>query len=136
MDGDLNFRCRNREAVNFMHSTHSIQHADRQFDFSCSNVNLKNPIIDCFLSPNPNALDKPVDFVCPDNYVLTGVLSYHSNPHHDRVFAFRCCKSCTSITSDCVTTDYLNSFTKEFTFETSSQRFFVGILSYHSNGYR
>ena len=40
-----------------------------------------------------NAFDKPVVYMCPADFFLAGVQSYHENPYEDRRFKYKCCRT-------------------------------------------
>ena len=47
---------------------------------------------DCITTKYLNPMDGNLDFTCPDNTVIVGVYSRHSNKAEDRQFKFRYCK--------------------------------------------
>ena len=69
-----------RHVSNF--SQHVNYYKDRVWNFECKDTFVSEP--ECLWSPYVNDLDQEFSFKCPQNYVLTGVNSYHSNYYEDR----------------------------------------------------
>ena len=134
-DGDLNFECADDYAVTYMRSVHDNHREDRLFDFECSRVVYSDdyPLNRCFWTGFENEFDQELSYVCPTNYVLTGLYSTHNNHREDRRWKFQCCKSGLGFNTDCTTTGYLNNFDEFFAYSVGSGRVFVGMHSYHSN---
>jgi hypothetical protein len=46
----------------------------------------------CFWTGYVNVMDGVMDYICPNNGIIAGMYSYHSNSTEDRQFKFYCCQ--------------------------------------------
>uniref|UniRef100_A0A4W5RW22 Hemagglutinin/amebocyte aggregation factor-like n=1 Tax=Hucho hucho TaxID=62062 RepID=A0A4W5RW22_9TELE len=112
-------------------SQHDNIYEDRSWGFECKDTFVYEP--ECHWSPYVNDFDQEFTFECPKNYVLTGMNSYHSNPHEDRRWKFYCCRVNSYCNQDCQWTPYVNYFDEVISWQVPSLNYLVGAGSYHSN---
>ncbi|XP_063058028.1 hemagglutinin/amebocyte aggregation factor-like isoform X2 [Engraulis encrasicolus] len=126
------FICPCGQSISTISSDHSNHHEDRHFNMSCKPTAASNP--PCYVSNFVNNFDESFVFTCPENDVLAGIFSYHSNHYEDRRFAFYCC-SATIQFSGCAWTPYLNNFDQTFSYHTLSDQYIAGMSAYHRDNY-
>uniref|UniRef100_A0A8C7D425 Dermatopontin n=1 Tax=Oncorhynchus kisutch TaxID=8019 RepID=A0A8C7D425_ONCKI len=112
----LQFNCPSRQSISHIKSQHVNYYEDRVWDFECKDTFVSEP--ECLWSPYVNDFDQEFSFKCPQNYVLTGVNSYHSNYYEDRRWKFYCCR--------------VNSYRNQ---DFPGLNYLVGAGSYHSIDY-
>lgn len=88
-DNRVIFQCPKGEHISRIKSQHQNYYEDRQWDFECTKGYVGG---ECKWQDYANNFDKDLDWQCPDNGLVTGFDSYHSNHHEDRRWKFRCCK--------------------------------------------
>ncbi|XP_072566487.1 hemagglutinin/amebocyte aggregation factor-like [Paramormyrops kingsleyae] len=130
-DNPLNFDCPYKQSISSIHSKHDNHREDRLWEFQCKDTFNSNP--QCFWTPEVNDFDEEFTFVCPNNYVMTGMSSYHDNKHEDRRWQFQCCQIYNYCNSNCQWTPYVNNYDEEFTWLVPSMNFLVGAESIHHN---
>ncbi|KAM9407149.1 hemagglutinin/amebocyte aggregation factor-like isoform 2-T2 [Salvelinus alpinus] len=133
-DQPLHFNCPSRQSISHINSQHDNSYEDRVWDFECKDTFVSEP--ECHWSPYVNDLEQEFSFKCPNNYVLTGVNSYHSNPHEDRRWKFYCCRVNSYCNQDCQWTPYVNYFDEVISWQVPGLNYLVGAGSYHSNYYK
>ncbi|XP_045555777.1 hemagglutinin/amebocyte aggregation factor [Salmo salar] len=131
LDQPLHFNCPSRQSISYINSQHNNVYEDRVWGFECKDTFVYEPI--CHWSPYVNDFDQEFTFQCPKNYVLTGMNSYHSNPHEDRRWKFYCCRAISYCNLKCLWTPYINYFDEDISWHVPSQNYLVGAGSYHSN---
>ncbi|XP_055793758.1 hemagglutinin/amebocyte aggregation factor-like isoform X2 [Salvelinus fontinalis] len=132
-DQPLHFNCPSRKSISHINSQHVNYYEDRVWDFECKDTFVSEP--ECHWSPYVNDFDQEFSFKCPNNYVLTGVNSYHSNYHEDRRWKFYCCRVNSYCNQNCQWTSYVNYFDEVISWQVPGLNYLVGAGSYHSNYY-
>ncbi|XP_067663464.1 uncharacterized protein [Haliotis asinina] len=131
-DKPVVFQCPRGQSIVSWESYHSNYHEDRRHSFTCQ----RTPKLGkCQWSGYVNDFDKPISYQCPNNGVISGVISFHSNHHEDRRFKFYCCSVRHRHLVHCGTTDYLNWWDKKLTFRVPAAHFLKGVYSIHHNHY-
>ncbi|XP_036374335.1 hemagglutinin/amebocyte aggregation factor-like [Megalops cyprinoides] len=130
-DHVLSFACPSLSSISKIVSKHDNHHEDRIWDFSCKDTFESSP--QCFWSPYANYFDEYLSYSCPDNYVMSGMESYHENKHEDRRWKFYCCRDYKYCNSHCQWTPHVNNFDEEFTWYVPHMNYLVGVSSYHEN---
>ena len=123
----------NFKVLNLIESRHSNVGEDRQYRFTCRDVNKWGKFSSCFWTDYLEDYDKPFIYTCPKNQVMTGVASKYNNTHFDRVFKFQCCLKGNFKTKSCQSTRYLNELEESFSFGVGENRVFIGFHSYHDD---
>ena len=60
--------------------------------------------------------------------------SYHSDPHEDRRFKFKCCRTSKNCARSCVWTGYVNNWDGYMNYNVPYGYYLTGVNSYHDNG--
>jgi len=90
-DGLVDFRCQSNSAMIGLKSVHHNHYEDRRFMFRCCDLsNGGEYTIESHLTEYVNSYDGKMDKTCPNNDVLVGLISKHSNSKEDRRFRFYC----------------------------------------------
>lgn len=79
-----------------------------------------------------NSYDGELNFICPDNTVVSGILSQHHNFYEDRQFHILC-RYTTGIRSRCYWSGWVNDFDQFFAYQCYHHGFIHGMRSVHSN---
>jgi len=125
-DQPSDLKCPPGQMIYSISSNHSLWHRDRTFSIYCRE---SNRLVNQTVQTNyTNDYDQSFDFKCPENYVLSGIQSIHSNKHEDRIFKF----TCTFFEHECYWTAYTQSF-KDFTMTVPRGFYFKGVKSDHNN---
>nr|XP_023671039.1 hemagglutinin/amebocyte aggregation factor-like [Paramormyrops kingsleyae] len=114
-------------------SKHDNLYEDRIWEFQCKDTFNSNP--QCFWTNYVNSFDEQFTFVCPNNYVMTGMGSIHDDKYGDRRWQFQCCQTYNYCNYNCQWTPYVNFYDEEFTWLVPSMNYLVGAESVHSNSY-
>ncbi|GFS13758.1 hemagglutinin/amebocyte aggregation factor [Elysia marginata] len=85
------FECPLGQVLNKIYSVHSNRREDRRWKFSCADGPGDCVLNDCHWTDYVNNWDAPMNFMCPTDYVVAGLQSYHDNRKEDRLFKFKCC---------------------------------------------
>jgi len=128
-DKQWTFECGEGKTFSYIRSTHSNKKEDRIWHFSCKSTGTSGS---CCFSDEVNEWDKPVDFTCPINQVLSGISSRHDNKKEDRLWKFQCCDNNVKL-SGCYYTVYMNDWDKELKLSVSGSKVIHGLYSYHDN---
>lgn len=88
-DEVMSFSCGGQSVITGWQSEHNNHYEDRRMKFRCCQV--LGVLTNCDLSGNANDLDGWLRYGVPENRLLYGVSSWHSNHHEDRVFRFQTC---------------------------------------------
>ncbi|XP_046551997.1 hemagglutinin/amebocyte aggregation factor-like isoform X2 [Haliotis rubra] len=131
-DKPVLYQCPRGNSIASWESYHSNHHEDRRHRFTCQ----KTPELGkCQWSGYVNQFDKPISFQCPNNGVISGVNSYHSNHHEDRRFKFYCCSLKGKHLVHCGTIGYVNCWDEKIKFRMPAAHFLKGVFSIHHNHY-
>ncbi|XP_059154330.1 dermatopontin-like [Physella acuta] len=114
-DTAFDFKCLQGRALNYIHSDYGKFFKDRKWELFCRSVGATSA---CEQSDYVNEFNKPFNYVCPLNKVLTGIASINSDVHEDRRFKFQCCKITGKNPIGCHLTDYVNDWEKKMNFTT------------------
>jgi len=128
-DEPWKFECGDGKAIGYMRSTHDNKKEDRIWHFGCKSIGSAGS---CCFSGEVNEYDKPVEFKCPDNQVLSGISSKHDNRKEDRVWKFQCCDNKVKL-SQCISTGFINNYDEELKLSLSGSKVIHGVYSYHDN---
>ena len=83
--------CPQNSVVTRIVSEHSNWKEDRKWQFTCSEFSgLKTKSCDKW-TDYWNGWKQDFNYDCDNDYVMTGIDSYHDNSHEDRKFKFKCC---------------------------------------------
>ncbi|XP_062412114.1 hemagglutinin/amebocyte aggregation factor-like isoform X2 [Sardina pilchardus] len=132
-DDYLFFVCPNTQSISRISSYHSNDHEDRRFSISCKATFSSNP--HCIYSGWVNNFDQRFAYTCPRDYVMAGMVSYHSNDHEDRRFLFSCCRASGHHHNCCSWTPFVNYFDTYFNWNVPAHNYLTGVSSHHDNGY-
>ncbi|GFR94765.1 hemagglutinin/amebocyte aggregation factor [Elysia marginata] len=134
-DQQFQYECPEGEVLRSVLSVHSDTAEDRRWMFTCGAApSGASPSFCRWTSDYVNNWDEPINFMCPADFVLTGVSSYHSNAAEDRRMKFKCCKDAAYKTASCSLTPYLNNWDSLLTYNVAFSKVLVGWFSVHSNG--
>ncbi|XP_074656967.1 uncharacterized protein LOC141910143 [Tubulanus polymorphus] len=100
----LHFKCPENQHIQWFKSQHDTGREDRQFDMSCRPGFVGT---DCGWTGYLNRWNEVVNFVCPDNGVVTGFYGIYSDRDEDRRWELRCCKLVTKPGQSCYWTNWL-----------------------------
>ncbi|GFO09207.1 hemagglutinin/amebocyte aggregation factor-like, partial [Plakobranchus ocellatus] len=134
---DRNFRvaCPGGQILKAIYSVHNNGKEDRAWRLNCDEAPNEASIPTCLWTGYVNDWDGPVSFMCPSNYVMTGMGSYHNNRVEDRRFRFKCCTQRGYKTSSCSITFYENSWDGMLQYTVPNGKAIVGTTSEHNNRY-
>ncbi|GFR61580.1 hemagglutinin/amebocyte aggregation factor [Elysia marginata] len=133
-DGELNFECPANEVFYSIYSVHDNNYEDRRWRFTCRQAPAGATPGRCsWTGDYVNTWDEPVSYVCPRNWVLAGVHSYHSNDAEDRRWKFKCCKDSNYLTYSCDLTSYRNNWDEELRYIVPNGKVIAGWFSVHDN---
>ncbi|XP_072001336.1 hemagglutinin/amebocyte aggregation factor-like [Engystomops pustulosus] len=130
-DKPFTFRCPSHHSIGTVTSNHDNKHEDRVWDFNCKNTFSKAAT--CSWSGDVNHFDKQFQYLCPNGAVISGMGSYHDNKKEDRRWKYLCCFGEKKVQKNCKWTNYVNDFDKYLKWNVPSDRFLVGVDSYHDN---
>ncbi|KAK3740219.1 hypothetical protein RRG08_054241 [Elysia crispata] len=134
-DGELSFECPSGEVLTSVYSVHDNHREDRRWRLGCKKApSGANPTTCSWTDDYINAFDEPISFLCPANYVLTGINSIHSNAAEDRRMKLKCCTKSGYKTSNCELTPYLNGWDAVLDYTVPNGRVITGWFSVHDNG--
>ncbi|KAJ8315212.1 hypothetical protein KUTeg_007362 [Tegillarca granosa] len=88
LDQPLYFECPSGQSIYKIRSKHYNHEEDRQWDLQCRDSSAYGS---CFWTGFLNQYDGLVSHRCPNNAVVSGMYSEHSNHHEDRIFKVKCC---------------------------------------------
>ncbi|XP_041376982.1 dermatopontin-like [Gigantopelta aegis] len=92
-DQPLLFQCPNNGVITGISSYHNNNAEDRRFKFHCCSISGRS-LTNCRFSLSySNTFDGYLNFYVPNNQVLKGAFSYHSNGAEDRRWKFEVCQS-------------------------------------------
>ncbi|KAM4613100.1 uncharacterized protein ACJ7VT_011284 isoform 2-T2 [Polymixia lowei] len=129
-DGVLNRMCPSGQAVSRITSVHSNGKEDRLWRFSCKAFAAPRT---CRWSAYANSFDGYMNFRCPNNQVIAGAYSYHSNSKEDRRWKFYCCSAPRFTTFDCKVTPRMNYYDQSMNWPVPGGNFLTGVISRHDN---
>lgn len=94
-------------------------------------------IANCTDSGYLNNYDKYVSYTCPNNKIMAGVKSIHSNSKEDRNFNFRCCEAKAAGTKltyvDKIASNYINNYDALVNYSCPDERVMISSISVHSS---
>ncbi|XP_059154333.1 dermatopontin-like [Physella acuta] len=131
-DQPFDFKCPLGQAISYISSEHSDYFEDRRWEFHCRPVGETRV---CEESGYVNEFDQLLTYVCPDNKVMTGVSSYHSDYYEDRRFQFQCCSVTGRNLTGCYITGDVNTWDRQLTLFVPEGRVVNGAYSVHSDYY-
>ncbi|XP_063058125.1 millepora cytotoxin-1-like [Engraulis encrasicolus] len=131
-DSAFLFICPYGQTISRISSYHNDNYEDRRFSIDCATP--RSSIGSCSLSGYVNSFDRPFEYICPSNRVISGMGGYHSNSYEDRRWQYWCCGGSLRVGS-CYWTSYVNYFDEYFNFYVPYGSYITGVSSYHDNGY-
>ncbi|GFR81675.1 hemagglutinin/amebocyte aggregation factor-like [Elysia marginata] len=133
-DRRLDFECPDGQVITSVYSIHGDKYGDRRFKFGCR-APADGAVADfCGWTPNyVNMWKQPVRFVCPNNFGIAGVSSFHHNYYEDRRWKFKCCRDNGFIETPCALTDYLNDFDQVLNFTAPASDVIRGWQSWYDD---
>ncbi|XP_046564165.1 dermatopontin-like isoform X2 [Haliotis rubra] len=126
----LLFKCPKGMSIASWESYHENSPEDRRHRFTCKTT---RGLGKCQWSGYVNQFEQPVSFQCPNNGVISGVSSIHSNGPEDRRFDFYCCSLRCEQLVQCQGTGYVNNWDGYLNFLVPVGRFLKGVSSVHHN---
>ena len=129
--GSFHYSCPRGKVIQGVSSVYSNH--DRRWSFSCASAPNSASPTSCILNNYPNTWRRPMNFRCPNNYVITGVLGYPSSTSRDRRLKFKCCKHSGYRTTQCRWTYYRNNFQSFLTYSVPSNKVLAGWASVFSS---
>lgn len=120
-----------------MRSQYDHYYEDRLFDYRCKNLHTGVSFDHCYLTGNDGEINAAEFLHCGENYVMVGVLSHvkYDVGHNDRLNQLYCCRTPGWHTESCSLSEFLNEWEGERQYETSGDRVFTGLFSYHRDQY-
>ncbi|CAL1547648.1 unnamed protein product [Lymnaea stagnalis] len=119
-------------------SIESIQdnyYEDRVWNFNCdvppNGVNFTS----CTWSGYRNEFDKPLDFQCGNDGIITGVESVNDNYYEDRKWSFQCCTATGYVVHACEDTSFVNAYDQPLNYRVPDGKVLRGVHSVHDNYY-
>lgn len=125
--------CPKGEGMVGIRSAHDNHKEDRVFGYQCGKPDGPASFPEEQWSAVVNHGDHKVDYTCPNNGVLAGMLATYSGVHHDRNFQFLCRRQAGVVVTDVVTTSYMNGWDGKFKYLCPWGKVLVGMYSEHSN---
>ncbi|KAK3763735.1 hypothetical protein RRG08_020534 [Elysia crispata] len=132
-DETFTFECPARQMLSSIFSTHSNYYEDRRFKFGCTSAPNDALSTTCRWSNWVNQFERSIDYICPPEWALTGVYSYHSRINEDRRMNFKCCQINAYKLADCEMTPYLNDFDDDMNYRVPQGQVLVGWFSFHDD---
>ncbi|XP_046350165.2 hemagglutinin/amebocyte aggregation factor-like [Haliotis rufescens] len=136
-DWDQSFKrqCPSGTSLSSIYSEHSNYREDRRWSLACART---GATASCAWSPSQsdsyaNNYDELLLFQCPDQGVITGIDSRHSNSREDRQFKFRCCTIPDVMLTECTYTAWQNDYDKTMDFKVPAGKVLRGAFSLHNN---
>jgi len=131
-DGELKFHCPSSQTITSFYSVHDNKREDRLFDIKCSNSPVRSSG-KCFWT-KMNPWDQPYRYTCPNNGMVSGMYSIHSNRHEDRRWAIQCCEISKELQPDrCRWTGWANNWDGPVNYKVPLGRVLSGFYSIHHN---
>ncbi|XP_059174005.1 dermatopontin-like [Physella acuta] len=130
-DQPFDFICPSGQALSYIASEDNNFFNDRVWEFRCRKVGATR---NCAKSGYVNEFDLLLAYVCPDDYIVTGVESYSENFFEDRRFKFQCCQLEAEF-RECSVTDFLNKFDEKFAYTVPAGYVIRGAFSAHNDVY-
>ena len=130
-DRSLKVECPSGRAFYRVKSQHSNGREDRQWEWLCGSV--LGTVGKCVWSGYVNDWDAPLMYMCPTNYLLTGVSSYHDNRREDRRWKFRCCRFSGRSPYNCAVSGWVNGWDGKMDYRTPNGAYLNGAFSYNDN---
>ena len=124
----------NGEALSQVGGSHDNDVEDRRLDLHCRQV-APGPLTNCIWSGFANALDFPLFFQCPPNFVMAGIYSVFDNVGFDRQFDLLCCDYAELCARNCRLSEYANDFDQGMEFTIPPGTAIIGAYSFHRNFY-
>ena len=133
-DGDLSFECPSGKVLGSVYSVHDNSKEDRRWRLGCKKApSGAKPKTCTWTDDYINTWDEPISFMCPANYVLTGINSTHSNAAEDRRMKMKCCTKSEVKTLNCKMTPYLNDWDAVLDYTVPKSKVITGWFSVHAN---
>ena len=125
--------CPSGQVISTIDSVHFNPKEDRRWRINCKPAPSGATPTSCYWTGYVNNFDEPISFMCPADYAISGIQSYHSNRHEDRRIRFKCCKQQGYKTYSCALTSYLNNYDAKLNYDLSQGQVLAGWVSIHSN---
>ncbi|GFO33132.1 hemagglutinin/amebocyte aggregation factor [Plakobranchus ocellatus] len=127
------YACHRGKILKTVYSVHDNRREDRRWSFSCGQAPGGAAPHDCLWTGYVNGWDAVMNFVCPRDYLITGLQSYHDNRREDRRFKFKCCTQKGYQTYSCSLTPYKNGWDGPLNYAVPNEQVFVGWAGFHDN---
>ncbi|BFZ22660.1 hypothetical protein BsWGS_25699 [Bradybaena similaris] len=121
------FECPENEVLSYMGSVYSSGHQDRRWEFRCRPAG--STISDCTFTGYVNEIGQWVQYECPSNRIVNGMLSDHDNNYGDRRFMVQCCTVDNKVPRNCQYTDYINSWHQAMDYQVPAGKVIKGVTS-------
>ncbi|GFS13748.1 hemagglutinin/amebocyte aggregation factor [Elysia marginata] len=132
-DAPFLYECPLGLVLKSIHSVHDNRKEDRRWRFGCGIAASGCKLRACHWTDYVNWWDAPMNFVCPANYVISGLQSYHDNHREDRRFKFKCCSHRHYITYSCSLTGYINNWDAVLNYNVPRGHVLTGVAGVHDN---
>ncbi|CAG5115563.1 unnamed protein product [Candidula unifasciata] len=124
--------CRGNQLLSSIGSIHKNSYEDRLWKFQCRPA--PGPVYDCDWTSYLNEFDQVLNFTCPRDYLINGMMSYFDNLYKDRRFLVKCCRVYPRSTTNChFTAKFVNDWDKEMNFSMLVGECIKGVYSVHDN---
>jgi len=131
-DARFKKRCGNDQALVRIISVHNNRKEDRVWTYYCSKGYSLNDGTAAW-SGYVNNWDAVLNYVCPNQKIITGFYSYHHNWKEDRRWRIRCTSSNKKHTN-CRWTGYVNNWDGRMDYRLSNtNQVITGVYSHHNN---
>lgn len=129
-ESELNFECPDHQIISSIASVHNNTINDRKWRFACRQPPSGATPGRCTWSDDyVNRWGETISFLCPPNWVLTGVKSIFTDSKRDRRWNFKCCKDSVYLTYACELTPYLNTLHKAVDYTVPNAHVLTGWFS-------
>ncbi|BFZ22664.1 hypothetical protein BsWGS_25703 [Bradybaena similaris] len=132
-DEDAVIDCQGQQYLSYIGSVHRDSFEDRIWKFRCRPP--PGEVYDCDWTSYLNDFDNVLNFTCPGNFLINGMMSYNDNYYRDRRFLVKCCRIYPRSTTNCrFTARFVNDWDKEMNFTVPDGKCIKGVYSIHDNG--
>ncbi|BFZ22658.1 hypothetical protein BsWGS_25697 [Bradybaena similaris] len=115
----------------FIGSINSNRYEDRRWEFQCKAAGGETS--GCYWTAYLNEFDRPLQYSCPNDEVMNGMMSYHDNRYEDRRFMLQCCRVANIVPKNCFYTWWVNDWDGPMNFNVPWGMAIKGVYSEHDN---
>lgn len=133
----LNFSCGSSQAIGHIESEFSSTYNDRRWDFGCVTIppTFETVTETVVVQDSLNILGEPFSYNSSDDWYISGMKSEMSTTLKDRIWGVTSSQISGYKTTDCVTTDWVNSWEAHIDFTVPPECVLTGTESKYSSYY-